>query len=513
MYRRTVVVAAIVLLLLSSIIAYGVDPKHGGTFRFGAHALLSNRAPWVSLGATTYSYLGQVYESLLTYSFPNGEVVPLLAKSWELQDPTTYVFHLEEGVVFHNGNPFTADDVKYSLEQMIAPDSKAVLKSNLAVISSIEVIDDHTVVVNLSEPNSPFLAALASPGAQMVDKEWMEAGADPTIEMNGTGPFVFVDYITDVQANYVRNENYWQAGLPYVDELVVIPYRDDTARVNALMGGEVDFISYVPWQDMALLDANPDYVLMEGFNVFNSLRLNHTQPPFDNVLVRQAINYAIDREELIDLAFGGRGVPIYGGLTYPDTYYYNPDLQPYKYNPDLAIALLKAAGYDDPSDLSFTLTTNVQTIHADTAEIIQAQLTRLGINVAVEPVENPVAINLRTSGGFQALQDGQAFYILDPSAYASWFACASGSAKAIGLCDEQLDTLLALGDAAVDPALRRVYYSAYEERFVRLAPWAFEYWRPQAEAMASYVKGYQRYAPGPIGLLSLAHFETVWLDQ
>jgi peptide/nickel transport system substrate-binding protein len=145
--------------------------------------------------------------------------------------------------------------------------------------------------------------------------------------------------------------------------------------------------------------------------------------------------------------------------------------------------------------------------------LIQAQLARLGINATLEPVDNATAVSFRSTGGYQAIQDGQAFFVLDPGAYSTWFTCGAASAAAVGFCDEQLDTLLSIANQETDPASRKVLFQAYEERLLDLAPWIFEYWRPQAEAMAAYVKGYQRYEPGPIGLMSIAAFQTVWLDK
>ena len=514
MIRRSILMLLIVVMSVGFVFAAGDEPKYGGVLRFGNPSGFSNMAPWVGIGATKYTYIGSVYDSLLSYGFPDGDIVPALAESWEIVDNLTYIFHLRENVTFHNGNSFTADDVKYSIEQIIAPDSRATLRGNLAdIIESVDVVDALTVQINLMKPQSALLAILASAAAHIVDKEWAEEGHDFTSEMNGTGPFMFVSHELNVKTTYARNPNYWKPGLPYLDGIEVVAHKDDTARGNALKGGEVDFISYVPWPDMDFFESSPDFINLMGYNVFNMVRLNTSEPPFDNPLVRQAVNYAIDREEIIDLAWGGRGLPMTAGLIYPGTEYYDTSLETWEYNPAKAIELLKRAGYDDPSELSFTLIVNNQTIHLDTAEIMQSQWGRLGISVTMQVLENAVVSGMRSTGGYEAMQDGQAFFMLDASAYSTWFACSAASAQAIDFCDPELDNLLADAAATIDLEERKQLFHRYEQRLLFLAPWVFEYWRPQSEAMASYVKGYQRYEPGPIGLLSLNHFETVWLDK
>ena len=518
MLRRVSVLLVLVLLAVGLIGLAEAAPKHGGTLRFAMHSNVKNLEPWVAVGSITYCFQGNVYSGLVTYEPPTGEISPELAVAWDMLDDLTYVFHLKTGVTFHSGHPFTAEDVKYSLEQMTAEDSRATLKNDLSIIDSIDVLGPYTVKITLKQPTGAFLSILASPGVPMVSKAWIEEGHDLATEMNGTGPFELVSFEPGVRTVLANNDDYFEKGKPYLDEIILIPYKDSSARTNALKGGEVDFIEYVPWQDMDYFESSSDFTLAQGFNIFMFMRMNVNQAPFDNRLVREAMCYAIDREELIDLAWGGRGYEIRAALMYPGTYYYSEDLERWSYNPEKAAALLKEAGYDDPSELSFTMLTMNLTIHQDTAEIIQSQLARMGIDCSLEIVEPAVATGTRYNpqgeDGYQAATDGQSFYLLEPSGYSNWFKCgASVYANAVGFCDEELDRLLEEGFRESNPEKRKEIYRAYEERLMYLAPWAFLYWRPQGEAMASYVKGYARFEAAPIGILTTAHLEDAWLDK
>jgi len=507
----------ILLVALGMLLCFGVVllavPKPGGTLRVAIHRDIAGLEPQITFGAGSYIVQQNVYENLLCYAPPDGHIEPQLALSWEIVDPTTYVFHLRQGVVFHNGSPFDANDVKFSLERILDPATGATLATQLSDIESVDVLDEYTVQVNLMRPNAVFLALLASIGATMVDEEWFAEGHDPTQEMNGTGPFKFVEFEPGLNTILEKNENYWREGMPYLDRLVIIPFADDSARINALLSGEVQFIEYVPWVDFVQVEANPDYNLYKGFTPFNLVRFSVTEPPFDNVKVRQAMNYMIDREELIALAFGGQGIPIKVGLLYPGTPFYSEELERWEYNPEKSLELLQEAGYDSFGDLSFVLKCATVTVHTDSAEAIQGLLSRLGVDVTLEYVDVPTLLDYRKNGGYAACMDGLSLSYFDPDAYSYYFETgAIGHANGAGFSDAALDALLAAGRVETDFEKRKQIYQAFEDRLLDLAPWFFGFFRPQGEAMAAFVKGYER-LPADLGSTSTSRMEYLWLDQ
>ncbi len=509
---KKMLLIALFVLLCFGIVAVAA-PKSGGILRIALHRDIAGLEPHITFGGGSNALQQNVYDNLVVYAPPDGRLVPQLAESWEIVDPTTYVFYLRQGVVFHDGSPFDANDVKFSFERMLDPATGATLGGQLGDIESIDVLDTYTVQINLSNPNAVFISLLATAGAAMVDKEWFEAGHDPTQEMNGTGPFKFVEYEPGLNTILEKNENYWDDGLPYLDGIVLIPFSDDSARINALLSGEVQFIEYVPWVDFTRLEGDSDYSIFRGYSPFNLVRLNVNEPPFDNVYVRQAMNYIIDREDLISFAFGGAGIPIKAGLLYPGTRFYSEDLERWEYNLDKGLELLNKAGYDNFSDLKFVLKCATVTVHTDSAEAIQGLLSGIGVDVTLEYVDVPTLLDYRKNGGFQACMDGLSLQYFDPDAYSYYFETgAIGYAQAVGFSDAALDALLAAGRVETDDAKRAQIYHAFEDRLLDLAPWYFGFHRPQAEAMISSVKGYER-LPGSLGTSSTSRMEYLWLDQ
>ena len=210
--KRMTVLFLIIVVLLCFGEALADAPKSGGTLRVGIPRDVAGLEPHVAHGASTYMIQQNVYDNLVGYAPPDGKLDPELAESWKIVDPTTYVFYLRKGVVFHDGSRFDAEDVKFSLERMMDPKSGATLAKQLKDIEAVNIVDSHTIQVKLSRPNAVFLALLASTTAHMVDKTWFEAGHDPYKKMNGTGPFKFVEFEPGLHTILEKNKNYWKKG-------------------------------------------------------------------------------------------------------------------------------------------------------------------------------------------------------------------------------------------------------------------------------------------------------------
>lgn len=488
------------------------EPTQGGQLRVGIARDVVNMVPWVAHGASVYIIQQNVYDNLITYD-DDGNLTGELAESWEIVDPTTYVLKLRQGVVFHDGDTFDAEDAKVSLDHMRDPAGTSALAPQLSSIEAVNVIDPHTIELKLSEPNVVVLSILASSTAHVLSKEWLETDPDLTIEMNGTGPFMLSEFEPGVRTVLDRNPNYWQEGMPYLDRLVAIPYSDDSARINALRSGEVNFIEYVPFVEYQALRDDDQYELQSGVGPYNILVLNINEKPFDDVRVRQALNYLIDREQLIMLISEGEGDPMKVGLLQPDNPYYNADLETWTFDPDKALQLIQEAGYGGFSDISFTLTSSTVTIHQDMATAVQALLTGFGMNVKIEIVDVPTLLEYRQNAAYIAMMDGYSNPYEDPDAYSRYFQTGSaGYAKAVGLSDETLDDLLARGRTETDLEKRKAIYHGFEARLIELAPWYFGFFRPQGEAMAQNVNGYKRW-PSALGGQSTSRMENVWIQE
>ncbi|WP_338608666.1 ABC transporter substrate-binding protein [Pelagibacterium nitratireducens] len=507
---------------LASCLAFAVGSTHaqtpepeatlGGELRVGIARDVVNMVPWVAQGASVYIVQQNVYDNLITYD-DEGNLTGELAESWEIVDPTTYVLKLRQNVVFHDGDTFDAEDAKVSLDRMRDPTGTSALASQLSSIAEVNVIDPYTIELKLSEPNVVVLSILASSTAHVLSKEWLETEPDLTTEMNGTGPFMFIEFEPGVRTVLERNPNYWKEGLPYLDRLVAIPYADDSSRINALRSGEVNFIEYVPYVEFDSLRQDDQFDLQSGVGPYNILVLNINEEPFDDIRVRQALNYLIDREQLIMLVSEGEGTPMQVGLLQPDDPFYSADLETWTFDPDRALELIQEAGYDGFSDIGFTLTSSTVTIHQDMATVVQALLQGFGMNVSIEIVDVPTLLEYRGNGAYVAMMDGYSNAYQDPDAYSRYFETGgAGYANAVGLSDEILDEMIDRGRAATDVAERKEAYHEFEERLIELAPWYFGFFRPQGEAMIQDVNGYRRW-PSGLGGQSTSRMEYVWIQQ
>ncbi|MBI2468124.1 MAG: hypothetical protein HYV62_09960 [Candidatus Rokubacteria bacterium] len=512
---RTRVVPVVVLAALLATLLPGLvpaTPKAGGVLKL---ALLRDPTGWdphINYGATTYSFQNNIYEGLVRYSL-KGALEPALAVRWETPDPTTYVLHLRKNVRFHSGNPFTAEDVKFSLERIVDPNTNATRAREFAVVQAVTVVDPSTVRISLKQPTAPFLDLLASGEAMMADSKWAKAGGDFKKATSGTGPFKLGSFETGVRYALVKNPDYWDPPLPYLDRVELASIGKDEQRVSALKTGTVDMVEYVPWQEIRAIAKDPNVKVYVGYDTFNVIRMNPKRPPFDNPKVRQAFNHLVDRKEIIDLAWGGIGRPFGAGLI-PDGHWAFPrQLQGTSgYDPARAKRLLAEAGVN-PAATKIVFDSTSLSVHMDSAQIIVTQLQRAGFTgIELKPMDVPTQQRKRVSGEYQLMMDGFSLPWPDPDFYTAYFGTGGASyARAVGFSDPTLDKLLDDGRATLDQARRAQIYAQVEQRITELAPWVFLHWRPQAEATRATIGGYTR-LPGALGNKSLGGLRYVYKE-
>jgi peptide/nickel transport system substrate-binding protein len=491
-------------------------PKSGGILKVGISRDPLAFDGHIAYGITNASVLGNIYDNLVEYNMPgDGGVVGALAESWTMPDEKTYVFKIRQGVKFHNGDPFDAHVVEWNFKRIMDPKTAATRRGEFtAMIDKIEVPDDFTFKVTLKQPTPVFLNVLAAREVYMLDQKWVEAGNDPKKLAMGTGPFKFKSYEPQRNVIMVKNENYWKKGLPYLDELDMEVLQEDAARVNAFKGNQVDFIEYVPWQELPLFEADKSLKLTKGFDSFNIVRINQNRAPFDNPKVRQALNYIVDRQEIINLAWGGQGLPITGGMLQQSSPFYNADLQGvYKKDWDKAKALLKEAGINNPADVKLTLETSTLAVHKDTAQVVLQELQQFGFQVEYKTFEFQTTVDKRANGDYQLLVDGLGMSWPDPDFYFQYFhSTGSGHAKGVKMKVDAIDKLIEQGRTTVDASKRKLIYHDLEKEIVDNAPWIFLLWRPQAEVTHDFVMGYKP-LPGGIASNTIAYLEYLWLNK
>ncbi|MCL4122567.1 UNVERIFIED_CONTAM: hypothetical protein GTU68_043320 [Idotea baltica] len=323
-----------------------------------------------------------VFEGLTRF-MADGSVVPGLAENWVISsDGLEYTFFLHGGVTFHDGTTMDAEDVKFSLDRARAEDSTNAQKGLFADIAEVTVVDPQTVSVTLTQPNGMFLFNMAWGDAVIVAPESIENIASNPI---GTGPFTFADWVQGDRLELTRNENYW-GDAPALETATFRFISDPTAAFAAVMAEDVDaFVGFPAPENLPQFEADPRFQVLVGNTEGETiLSINNQMPPFDNVLVRQAVSLAIDRQEIVDGAMFGYGTPI--GTHFAP---HNPDyvdlLENSPHDPERARALLAEAGF--PDGFTTTLKLPPPSYARRGGEIIAAQLREVGITAEISNLE------------------------------------------------------------------------------------------------------------------------------
>ena len=340
--------------------------------------------PHASSNSTSVNTLNPVYETLYRYD-QNGDLQPLLAESYERIDETTWRFHLRQGVKFHNGEEMKASDVLYSFTRAAGPDgAKVSYIMGYIDPENCKVEDDYTIVIATKDP-FPLLGYLPYIGAVVVsEKEFTTDIEHAKTHPVGTGPFKFVSRTAQESVVLERFDDYW-GEKPDLTKVTYKIIENADSILLSLQSGAVDVFAHLTTTQIQQL--GDGFHVEEGtMNLVQALYLNNAEKPFDDVRVRQALCYAIDRQQILDLAFNGYGT-LLGSSMYPAfSKYFDDELTNYyTYNAAKAKELLTEAGYPNGFDMTITVPSNYQS-HMDTAQVIVEQLKAVGINAAIQPV-------------------------------------------------------------------------------------------------------------------------------
>ena len=354
------------------------EPIYGGELVVGIQADLdASLDPHVSSSsAGTREVLFNVFEGLVKPD-SDGNLIPAIAENYVVNDQADeYTFTLREGVLFHNGNPVTVGDIVFSLSRAAGLDTGTPLVSDVAGIASVEATDDKTVVVKLSAPDTEFLSHVTT--------AIIPEGIDANKEVIGTGPYKLASRTIQESVVFEKFEDYW--GEPaYLDKVTLKLIDNAETLVMSLKSGAIDMATHLISSQVAELD---NMNVLEGSsNAVQALYLNNAVEPFNNVKVRQALCYAIDKQAILDLAFDGHG-SLLGSSMFPafGKYFMEELTNHYEYNPDKAKELLKEAGLENGFEFTITVPSNMQQ-HVDTAQVIVQQLEQVGITAKINQVE------------------------------------------------------------------------------------------------------------------------------
>ena len=361
-----------------------VNPSQGSTedekvVRMNIGSEPDSLDPWMSAATDTEAIFLNVFEGLVGFD-EKGATVPRLAKSWDISDDNlTYTFHLRDDVVFHNGKKLTAEDVLYTYENLSGLNGEKAISSKFSTITKLEAPDDYTVTMTLSDVNAAFLQFNK---IAVLPKGYQDQATKPI----GTGPFKFVGYVPGQKVVLEKNEEYYdEARMPKIDKAEVYIMTDESAVVTALQSGQLDIAS---------VSAANAQILSNTFDIYNSpqnmvqiFALNNTVEPFDDMKVRQALSYVVDKQQIIDGVFDGYGTMLYSNFSPVMGEYYNDQISDiYNVDTEKAKELLAEAGYPDGFSMTITVPSNYQA-HIDTAQIIAEQLKQINVTADIQLIE------------------------------------------------------------------------------------------------------------------------------
>ncbi len=362
----------------------------------------------------------------------DGQFEPWLAESWEIsEDGLTITLHMREGVLFHNGRELTAEDVVWSIDYARDEEYGHHLSDRFSTCTGAAAIDPYTVEVYYDQ-----VAHSALDGLSRMYIFPQEAVEDIENTPIGTGPFVFEEWVPGDHLTAVKNENYWREGFPRLDKIIVKPIPDPQSRMVNLLAGSIDGLWDVPQSDISLLAQSDGIVVgrsAPGFG-FYAFIMNINEPPFDNQLVRQAMNYAIDREKINQLAFHGEGITT--GIPYTDaSWAYPEDLANYyTHDPEKAKELLAEAGYPDGFDVQMVIR-GASGPHLDQAQVYQQDLAEVGINLEILPTELPQYWPILINSEFAIVSHATGEATVDPSGQFEGAACCRPFRNFFGIVD------------------------------------------------------------------------------
>ena len=383
-----------------SAVAFATLPASGQTLRYANQGVLNSLDPYTLNESTTHAHLGHVYEGLIARD-KDLKIIPGLAESWETPEPTRWRFHLRKGVKFHNGDPFTADDVVFSADRIRKPGSN--LQTRIAMDVKVVKVDDYTVDFILTSPN-PILHSQWDTW-YIVSKKWAEANnvVEPTpaaattpsyasLNANGTGPFTIESHQPGVKTVFKANPNWWRKPEHNLKEIIFTPIASDATRVAALLSGEVDVIEPVPLQDIARVDSSANAQVLKGPEI-RTIFLGMDQirdellysnvkgkNPFKDARVRKAVYQAIDIEAIRAKVMRGMATPS-SILISPSLFARASEIKRHAFDPDAARKLLAEAGYGDGFEVEMDCPNDRYVNDEAICQAVVAMLARVNIKV------------------------------------------------------------------------------------------------------------------------------------
>jgi peptide/nickel transport system substrate-binding protein len=430
--------------------------------------------------------------SRLTRLDDQMRAVPDLAEKWDVSaDAKTYTFNLRKGVKFHNGRDLTSADVKYTYERILNPDTASIARSFFDVIQSIETPDPNTVRFVLKEPFAPFLVNTANAWTGIVAKEIVEANNGDLNKVEaGSGPFKLQEWLPDTRTVLMRDPNYYIQGQPVVDKITFLIMKEESARIAALRTGNIHFTTLTAaGADTVKGDSNLTVVSAPTLS-YGYLGMNVGRKPFDDTKVRQAVNYVVDRTEIIGTVYRGHARLTGVVPTAMTEFAVDPSkLDSYKANVDKAKALMNEAGMSSGFKTTVMAMSSIPS-QVESAQVIQSQLKRINIDAEIQPLEVGVYVDNWRKKAMDMMVGGNGAGT-NPDRAVCFFFCTNGSANVWNFTDPRVDELAAQARTQADVAKAKPLYDEAQMRIIDLAPNLFLANPDQFIAYLPTVKGFK----------------------
>ncbi len=494
------VIAALVLPALPVRAAPG-----GVTLTIGVDQEIVGLDPNLVTAFNSFRRIDFLYNKLVRYN-DQLQIEGDLAESWEYADTKTVTFKLRRGVKFHDGAEMTSEDVKFTLDRVLDPNTRSPGRSFIDVISSVETPDKYTVRLKLSSPLASLLSGLASANLSIVQKAAVQKSGNLQRNEAGTGPFMLAEWVPDNFMRLIKNPNYFRRGLPKVDTLIIRVIPDQASLLAGVRTRALDFatINQGPVITVAKREAGLNVVQKAGLNL-RIFSFNTTRPPYTDARVRYAFSWAIDRAAIINTAEGGFAAA--SGPIPASTPWATPTsrLPSYTQNVARAKQLLSEAGF--PSGFATKIVTSPSYEGGiAVAQVIQEQLRAIGVNATLENIEWGTYINRWVARDFDTmieLRGGDP----DPDRFLYRTFYSTGAVNNFLFKDPYIDRLLELGRENVAPNSRKAAYDEVQKALIEAAPAVFLYVPMETQVLQGYVKGFKIVGNGALYYLEEATVE------
>ncbi|HEY7430222.1 MAG TPA: ABC transporter substrate-binding protein [Streptosporangiaceae bacterium] len=442
-----------------------------------------------------------LYSRLLQPNATGTGLLPDLATSWQIsKDGLTYTFHVRPDAKFADGTPLTADDVVFSLNR--SRNLEGGWGFLLTPVKKITATDEHTVVITLKQPHAPLLSDLAMYAYSIVPEKEVKAQGSAFFQHPvGSGPFKVTSFNADSEVDLARN-TFFYGTKPKISKVRILIIPNDNTRVLQLESKKVDIIENPPGNLVSQINNQPDL----SVQLFPSTRVDFIQldqhyAPFKKQAVRQAINYALNRETIVKLAYQGHATPGSSFMPYRMKYW-DTSLKPYPYDPAKAKQLLAQAGYPHGFN-TFLITVSGDVAGQAEAVVVKQQLAAVGINVSIQSYELTTAYNKEDNGHSQMGERYWTNDIIDPDEVATFGANCKGGANAFNSywCDDQVNKWVDQARSELNDAKRQQLYSQIQQAVYTQSPYIVVDYSPYRYGVGDWVHGFH---VSPLGAYNLS---------